>query len=83
MLLSPSFGNVVARWGGLCLTLHRQNLPPRSVLPTKIDLHSHFPPPKKIEDFLHRRARANTQPYSPFPLWEQRALRPGHLIRHN
>ncbi len=42
-----------------------------------------FPPPKKIEDFSHPRACAETRRNSPFPSWEQRALRPGHLIRHN
>ena len=46
MSLSPSFGDVVARWRGSCLPLRRQNLPPRSVLSTKIDLHSHFSPQK-------------------------------------
>jgi hypothetical protein len=50
MLLSPSFGDIVARWRGLSLPLRCQNLPPRLVLPTKIDLHSHFPPKNKSVD---------------------------------
>ena len=41
--------HVALCWRGSCLPLRRQNLPPRSILPTKIDLHSHFTPTAMIK----------------------------------
>ena len=42
MVLKPR--HIVTYWGGWCVRLRGQKWHPRSVLPPKHDLHSHFPP---------------------------------------